>query len=349
MIEGRLRDVALADVFQVVVAGRKDGALEVVHDGRRATLWFESGALRDARLDGGVHLGEVLVRLDLLSLQEVQVLLAEQRAGGPTPLGAAALARGWLDAEELGRAVERQAIEVVAELVGWRDGTFRFAEGGRAAWPPDGQRLDAMRLLMDVLAERDDAVAGVDPDAVLLRVGDPTAAALPAEAWDVLALVDGRRSARAVAAETDLPEGRALGLLGQLAAAGVVAPAPDVEAPADVLVVAPDGAEARLLRLALLRAGVRPELAPDLPAAAARFDALRPSAVVVDAALAPWRWLRDLRRRGEGAHVPVLVVGARPAGPLTAWRRPQADVLPKPYREVDLQAWVAGSVVRRAR
>jgi hypothetical protein len=349
MIEGSLRDVALADVFQIVVAGRKDGALQVVHDGRRATLWFEGGALRDARLDGGTHLGEVFVRLDLLSLHEVQTLLAAQRAGAPEPIGAAALERGWIDAEELGRAVERQTVEVIGELVGWRDGAFRFAEGGRAPLPPEGHRVDAMRVLLDVLAEREDAGFGVDPDVVLERVGDPTTASLPPEAWDVLALVDGQRSARAVAAETDLPEGRALALLGVLADAGVVDRAPDAVAPADVLVVAAPGAEARLLRLALLRAGVRPELVADFVAADERFEALRPAAVVVDGALDPWRWLRDVRRRREGAHVPVLVVGARPAGLWSGWRRPAADVLPRPFRELDLQDWVAGSVGRRAR
>ena len=57
MIEGSLRDVPLADVFQVVVAGRKDGALEVVRGPRTATLSFVDGALSDARLDGGTVVG----------------------------------------------------------------------------------------------------------------------------------------------------------------------------------------------------------------------------------------------------------------------------------------------------
>ncbi|MDF1524013.1 MAG: hypothetical protein P1P87_14505, partial [Trueperaceae bacterium] len=272
-----------------------------------------------------------------------------QRAGDPASLGAAAIAKGWLDDEELAVAVERQAVEVVAELVGWRDGSFRFTEGGVREQPPARHRLDALRLLMDVLAEREDADVGVDPDAVLARVGDPTSQGLPPEAWDVLALVDGHRSARAIAAETDLSEARALALLGLLVEAGVIAPAPDAVAPADVLVVAPGAAEGRLLRLALLRAGVRPTLVADVATADARFDALRPSAVVADVASDPWRWLRGLRRRREGAHVPVLVVGARPAGALTAWRRPAADVLAKPFRELELQAWVTASIGRRVR
>ncbi len=348
MIEGSLRDVPLADVFQIIVAGRKDGALDVQRQGRNATLWFEGGSLRDARLEGGVHLGEVLVRLDLLSVHEVQTLLAEQRNSTErVPIGAAAVVRGWLDDEELARAVERQVVEVVGELVSWRDGTFRFAEGGRTNVAPADHHLDAMRVLMDVLGQRQDADVGVDPNAVLLRVGDPTSTTLPPEVWDVLALVDGHRSARAVAAGTDLPEGRALALLGLLASAGVVVEAPDAVAPADVLVVAPPGAEARLLRLALLRAGVRPELVGDLAIANERFADLRPSAVVVDAAVDPWRWLRALRKRGEGAHVPVLVVGARRPNPLTGWRRPQVDVLAKPFREVELAAWVNGRVGRR--
>lgn len=346
-VQGALRDVPLADVFQVLVGGRKDGALDVVREGRRATLWFEGGALRDAQLEGGTHLGEVLVRLDLLSLHEVQTLLDEQRAGDPTPLGAAALRRAWIDDSELASAIERQAVEVIGELVRWRDGSFRFVEGGRPALPPEGHRIDVLRLLMDVLAERDDARAGVPQDAVFVRAGDPTSAALPPEAWDLLALIDGRRTARAVAAESDLPEGRSRALLALLLEGGVIAPAPDPMAPATVLVVAPPGAEARLLRLALLRAGVRPDLVSDVDAATERFDEVRPSAVVVDVDVEPWPWLRALRRRGEGAHVPVLVVGARPPG-RWALRRPTADVLPRPYREIDLQTWLTTSIARRA-
>jgi len=340
VIEGSLRDVALVDVLQVVLAGRKDGVLRVERAGRQARVWLSDGRLWAASVDGGVHLGEVLVRLDLLDVDEVQVLLAEQGATDDhTALGAAAVARGWIDGDQLAEAVERHLVEVIGEVAGWRDGRFRFAEGDPPPGAPTESGFDPMRVLMQVDHARSGA-ASVEPYAVLRRVGDPTAVPLEPEAWEVLGLIDGRRSARALAAEVDLAEGRTFGLLAELVAAGVLALAPDAAPAHPVLVVVGDDAERRLLRLALLRHGMRPHLVADLEAAAAAFEALRPSAVIVDAGLAPRAWLRTLRRRAEGSHVPVLVLGTE-RGPW--WARghaPGTDRLARPYREVDLQGWL---------
>jgi len=348
LIEGSLRDAAFTDVLQVVVAGRKDGVLHLERGEAgepRARVWIAGGRLLAASLDGGVHLGEMLVRLDLLGVDEVQTLLADQ-ASDPEllSLGAAAIARGWIDAGQLSLAVERHLIEVLGELRGWRDGRFRFAEGAPPARIADEEGFDPFRVLMQVGDAR--SVDAIDPEAVLERVGDPTAHPLSPEAWDVLGLVDGRRSARALAAESDLPEGHTLALLAELLAAGVLAPATGAATPATVLVACPDPAEARLLRLALLRHGTRPRLVADVEAAEAAFDELRPSAVVLDAGLDPWNWLRALRRRAEGSHVPVLVIGAEPARWWARRREAGTERLARPYREVDLQTWLRQKLPR---
>jgi len=340
VIEGSLRDVAITDVLQVVLAGRKDGVLRLEHAGRQARVWLSDGRLRAASLDGGVHLGEVLVRLDLLDVDEVQTLLAEQATiDDPMALGAAARARGWLEEERLATAIERHLVEVITEVATWRDGRFRFSEGDPPPGTPGESGLDPTRVLMQVEYARDGR-AGIDPDAVLRRVGDPTAVRLEPEAWEVLGLVDGRRSVRALAAEADLPEGRTFGLLADLVAAGVLDHAPDATPAPPVLVIAGEEAERRLLRLTLLRHGMRPQLVADLAAADAAFDALRPSAVIVDADLEPAPWLRGLRRRSEGSHVPVLLLGGAQSPWWALGRDRGVDRLSRPYREVDLQGWL---------
>jgi hypothetical protein len=340
VIRGSLRDVPLADVVQVVSAGRKDGILRVERGDRKAQLWFDRGRLRAASLDGGTHLGEVLVRLDLLDVDEVQRLLAEQATNrGQPALGAAAVAHGLIDRTDLKRALERHIVEVLGVLVGWRDGRFEFSEGDPAPGDPDGPRFEPMWILMEAEGVR--AGAGtIDPDLVLVRIGDPTRLELPPEAWEVLGLVDGRRSAEAVATETDIPEGRTFGVLADLVAAGVLAPVTDAVVPPLVLVLSEDATERRLLRLTLLRHGVRPHLLADLAAAEAAFADLRPSAIIVDADLNPTAWLRGMRRRGEGSHVPVLLLGGEEGPWWRRWRDPHADRLMRPYREADLQTWL---------
>ncbi len=349
MISGSLRDVLLADVFQVVVGGRKTGALEVERRGRQASLWFESGALCDARLDGGTQLGEMLIKLDLLSLGQVQTLLANQTSvGGRPPIGAAAVERGWIDEAQLARAVEQQVIEVVTELVTWRSGHFSFSEGGRSPLPPSGHTVDAMRVLLEVAEGQSASGLTMNPEAVLVQTGDPTQMALPAEAWEVLGHLDGRRTARAVAAEVELPEGRTLALLAELSEAGMVGPVQDAVAPALVLLLIADQHEARVLRLALLRIGVRPEVFASLDEGSLAFEQLRPSAVILDERLRPWSFLGALRRRSEGAHVPVLLLGEARPRLLPRWPRPKADRMTRPYDEADLQAWLRHLIPRGA-
>lgn len=340
MIEGSLRDVPLTDVVQVVAAGRKDGVLRVERGERRAQVWFDRGRLRAATLEGGTHLGEMLVRLDLLDVDEVQTLLTEQAEGASrSPLGAAAVMRGWIDRADLKRALERHIVEVLGVLLGWRDGRFAFSEGDEPHADPDGPRFDPMQILLQ--AEEARAGAGaIDPDSILERIGDPTTSELPPAAWELLGLIDGRRSARALAAETDLAEGSTYGVLAELVAAGVVGRVTDAVAPPLVLVLSADDTERRLLRLTLLRHGVRPYLVGDLASAGEAFAELRPSAVIVAADLEPWSWLRDLRRRSEGSHVPVLMLGDGDGPWWSRWRGSAGDRLPRPYREADVQAWL---------
>lgn len=349
MIEGSLRNVPLADVFQVVVAGRKSGVLEVRRRHAVARIYFEDGRIQYASLKPGVHLGEVLVRMDLLTVREVQEILATQSHENPgRPLGFTAVQRGLLEDDDLTSALGRQVVEVVSELITWRDGEFRLAEADvLRTHVPGGIGVDAMTVLLEVAGSGGEGSARSAPGAVYARAGDPTTVALPDGAWDLLALVDGRRSARGIAAEVDLPEHRAYAVLAELEGLGVVARVPvAIEEPL-VLVVSPSTALQRLVRLAALRTGARAETVSDGEAAVGAVAEERPLAVVVDADGDGWAVVRTLRRTEGLAHVPMLVLGAEAAGGvLERWRRPRADVMAKPFEELELQEWLTRRLVR---
>lgn len=346
MIEGSLRRVPLADVFQIVVSGRKTGVLEVDAPGRQARLYFDSGAIQYATLDPGVHLGEVLVRMDLLTAREVQEILAtqaEENAGAP--LGHTAVRLGLLEDADLAVALERQITEVLADLIGWRDGEFRLSESDvMRTYVPTGHAVDAMMVLLQVAGHwQDEGATRVQGAAVFDLVGDATAASLPDGAWEVLATVDGRRSARAIAAEVDLPVRQVYGVLAALERLGVIAHVPFPREEPLVLVVSPSGALQRLLRLAVERVGARTIVTSDAAATLATVAAERPQAMVVDVEVEGdgWTTVRALRRADGLAHVPLLVLGAAALGPFTRWRRPRADTMTKPFDELELQQWLA--------
>ena len=352
MIQGSLRDAPIADVFQIVVSGLKSGVLTVVQGESRARLYFEGGRLQYTHLSPGPHLGEIMVRLELLTAHEVQtVLLKQARDSEGAPLGLMAVREGLLDEADLKRALKAQVLEVLTELITWKSGAFSFVERSPgAAGAPSAPALDAMALLLETAGRLHAWEDAVSAHSVFEKSGDPTKVALPQGSWEVLGYVDGKRSARFIAAELDLPERQVYLILFELESKGVIRPAPFVPDTPVVLFVSPSSALQRLVRLSLQRARLEVLLADD---PAGGLEALRrahPRAVVVDGgdAGAAWSFVRDLRRLPGGGHLPVLVLtGATPRGGwLGRLGRPKALTLPKPFHEIDLQQSVVKMVGR---
>ena len=343
MIEGSLRNVPLADVFQVVTLGRKSGLLTVEREDRRGRVYFALGRIQVAHVSPGVHLGEILVRMDLLTAFEVQeILLGQEAENAGTPLALQAVAGGLLEEAELRDALERQTLEVLLELLTWRSGTFSFSEvSADQSQTPTEHSLDTMALLMRADGHLQEFREGsVEPSAVLRRIGDPSKAALPADAWELLAYVDGRRSARAVASEVDLPEMRAYRILHELEQAGVLAALPIAEEEPLVLVLTPSEALGRLVRLALQRARFRTRIAADAADARRTIEEEHPRALVIDEAEeAGWELVRERRRLPGQAHLPVVMLtDEEPGGGVLArMRRPKAHTLAKPFHEIEFQ------------
>jgi CheY-like chemotaxis protein len=347
VVEGSLRNVPLSDVVQIVTGGQKSGVLSVVSGRSRARVYLERGRIQVAHIEPGTHLGEILVRMDALSAREVQEILARQeRENAGTPLGLMAVDAGLLEREVLQRALRRQAVEVLAELLAWRDGTFSFAERSVAASQvPTSGSYDAMALLMEADGLRREMDAGTAaPGAVYRRVGDPTEHELPPGAWELLPLLDGRRPARTIVADADLAEGEGFRLLKRLEESGVVVEVTPEGPATAVMVVSPSPALLRLIRLALQRVGLAPVLYETGEEALAAVDEVRPSVVVVDDREGEgWSLVRRLRDGPGRGHLPALVLSDR-SGAGGWWarlRRPRAEELARPFSELELQERVA--------
>lgn len=347
MIEGSLRNVPLTDVLQIVTTGMKSGLLTIERSTGWARVYVESGKIQVAHMEPGTHLGEILVRMDLLSAREVQEILARQDRENPgTPLGLMAVGDGRISHDDLLRALRRQAVEVLAELLAWADGTFSFAERPvEASQVPTEGGHDAMQLLMDADALRRDLDGGsADPASVYERVGDPTRHDLPAGSWELLGVIDGRLPARTVVAEAEMTETDGLRLLHHMAELGILQEVARAGPDTAVLVFCAGPAMQRLLRLALQRAGLRSETFADADAAFDALDRVRPHVLLVDDRDGSgWAWLRRVRETPGRGHLPALVLEdpADRGGLLARWRRPKAETMDRPFDELDLQQRVA--------
>lgn len=343
MLKGSLKSAPLGDVFQLVALSQKSGILTVRRNEHRARIYFSQGRVAYAHMTSGAHLGEVLVRMDLLTAREVQeILMTQQRESPGTLLGRMAVERGILAEEDLGRAIERQAFDVVSELLAWSDGAFEFRDvEASASQVPFGAGIDALMLLMRVVqGQEEDKHLAVPPEAVFSRAADPSRMELPDGAWEVLGQVDAKRSARAIAAELDMPESAVYQLMGRLERLGVIERSPYAADEPLVLIVGASSALQRLIRLALQRGGLR---SAHVEAYEGTFDGIaahHPRALLIDDVDgAAWDLVRELRKGAQG-HLPVIVLVDKPPRSGLFKPLPRADWLVKPFQELELQQQV---------
>lgn len=210
-IEGKLGDLGIHDVFQLLDVGRKTGALQVTSAdrGNAGTVRFEAGQVVGARIRSNPHrLGDLLVRSGRLGPDDLVRAEALQRAGDPRRLGEILVSLGVVTATELARQMRLQVEAVVFELMSWTDGWFRFDEGDGAERADAGLPLAVESLLMEGARRIDEwsRIAEVVPSTAMVpSLAEPVEGTparldlLPAE-WQVLALVDGETDLRGIAA-----------------------------------------------------------------------------------------------------------------------------------------------------
>ncbi len=210
-IEGPLRELGIHDVFQLLDLSRKTGVLRVTSELRHnaGTIYFDDGAVIYAEIRSNPHpLGGLLLRSGKISEADLERSRDMQaRQGDPRRLGEILVAIGAVTPRELQRQVRFQVEEVVFEVMGWREGYFSFTEGPLTDITTEVMvRISTEALLMEG-ARRIDEWARIEKRVPHLGVVPTYAPAaeggdldlLPPE-WEVLALIDGERDLRAIAA-----------------------------------------------------------------------------------------------------------------------------------------------------
>ncbi len=190
-IEGRIRDLALAEVFQLLARGRKTGTLrcEAPLLSREARIGFANGAIVDAEV---------------------------------APIGALGRTRATGES-----SIERQVEEAALDVLCWKDGTFRFLPQDA----PETVVRRAVEPLLIEAAQRAivwDRIESLVPHARVvpafldLDPGQLPELRLSAPQWDVLAHVDGERDLVALATVLQREFTEVAGLVHDLIAVGLL-------------------------------------------------------------------------------------------------------------------------------
>jgi len=121
---GRLEDLSLTDIVQIVFLSRRTGVLEIVDDRGRHTVLFRGGLIVNASSPDHPDLLTYLVEKGILNADSVKTL--RQMEEGGIQYGTAALELNLVKGEDLGNAIRGRITDVVTPLMNSREGEFNF-------------------------------------------------------------------------------------------------------------------------------------------------------------------------------------------------------------------------------
>lgn len=133
-LEGRLEDLGLADIFQIISLSKRSGVLTIIRKEGTGRLVFNRGMLIYGSSDSVSRLGYTLVKKGLVTTEELEKALRLQKTGGMKfPVGAilektGAIAKGVLEEE-----LRNHLVEVVRDFLNWESGSFHFELGDPVA------------------------------------------------------------------------------------------------------------------------------------------------------------------------------------------------------------------------
>ena len=255
-IEGPLRELGIHDVFQLLDLSRKTGTLRVTSELRHnaGTISFEDGAVISAEIRSNPHpLGALLLRTGKITEADLERARdMQQRQGDKRRLGEILVALGAMTPRELERQVHFQIEEVVFEVMSWREGYFSFTEGALGDVATEATvRIPTEALLMEG-ARRIDEWSRIESRIPHLGIvpmlappqegGEGELDLLPPE-WEMLAMIDGQRDVRGIAAELGRSDFDVAKTLFGLESAGVIALADPGTLPRERATLASDLAE----------------------------------------------------------------------------------------------------------
>ncbi|MEK6576507.1 MAG: DUF4388 domain-containing protein, partial [Nitrospirota bacterium] len=129
-LEGRLEDLGLPDIFQIIGLSKRSGALSIVRQEGTGRLVFSMGQVVYASSDNKSRLGYTLVKKGLISNKDLENALRTQKLKGvKKPIGTILLDAGAIDRNTLEKEIKNHVVEVVRDLMTWESGSFHFELG----------------------------------------------------------------------------------------------------------------------------------------------------------------------------------------------------------------------------
>ena len=129
-LEGRLDDLGLTDIFQIISLSKRSGVLTLIRKEGTARLVFSQGFVIFATSDTRNRLGYTLVQKGIISNSDLENALKIQKTRGSSkPIGTILMETCSLDQETLEKEIRGHILYVAMDLMSWTTGSFHFELG----------------------------------------------------------------------------------------------------------------------------------------------------------------------------------------------------------------------------
>ena len=157
-LRGDLRHFFPAEILQLLQLAQASGRLALERQRERAEIFVERGQPVLARTSGPtVRVGQLLVHRGVVSAETLNGVLEQSARHPGERLGSRLVAAGVATPTEVQSAVREALRRVLYGLLLWRDGTFAFLPGEKAAGEDIRLDLDLDRLILEGLRQADES------------------------------------------------------------------------------------------------------------------------------------------------------------------------------------------------
>ncbi|MEP0827432.1 MAG: DUF4388 domain-containing protein [bacterium] len=241
-LQGKIGRFTLPEIFQLIAQSQKTGTLGIQKDDDIVMVYFKKGRIiygygpRQA-----YHIGELLRERGKITAEQLtDAVMTQSRNPSTRRLGQILIEKNYISRGDLEQVVRNQVEELIYSLLAWDSGSFKFYEN---QYPTDEEitvDITVEKAILEGMRRLDEenwgkAIMPLSDTILMLSPQLPEKQmelALTREDWSLLALVDGRRTAREIVRMSRMPERECLKRLGSLMTGGILksAGAPPAEA-----------------------------------------------------------------------------------------------------------------------
>ncbi len=203
-LQGNIEKFTLPEIFQLIASSRQSGTLGIQRDDSIIMVYFKDGEIIYGYGPRQTfHLGQLLKDRKVITEQQLEEAVRIQaKTENSKRLGEILTSRGFIDRADLEDVVRKQVEELLYSLLSWQTGSFKFYEDQFPTQEEITVRLSVENVILEGLRRADeqnfvkDTLADHDEVYTIsaAQAGRCRDISLQAKEWNVMALVDGRRS-----------------------------------------------------------------------------------------------------------------------------------------------------------